>query len=250
MRFDHPTPAQTKGLRQLWQEAFGDTDAFLDGFFQTAFSPERCLYAGDGGVKAALYWFDCDLEDEKIAYLYAVATAKEARGQGLCRALTEKTLEILRSRGYRGAILCPAEAGLFAMYEKMGFREKVFIREFPALAGTSPTESQSVGPEEFARLRLEYLPRGGVVQERENLAFLSQFAQFYKGEDFLLAASREGNHLFGMEFFGNEARIPGILTALGAETGSFRTPGSEKPFALYASLDGKPAPQYFGLAFD
>ena len=99
-------------------------------------------------------------------------------------------------------------------------------------------------------MRRRCLPEGGVVQEGENLAFLSRFAGFYRGEDFLLAASREGNHLFGMEFFGNEALVPGILKALGAETGSFRTPGEEKPFALYAPLEVAPAPQYFGLAFD
>ena len=39
MRSDHPTDNEIPGLRQLWQEAFGDADAFLDSFFQTAFSP-------------------------------------------------------------------------------------------------------------------------------------------------------------------------------------------------------------------
>ena len=28
-------------LRQLWKEAFGDTDDFLDVFFSVAFAPER-----------------------------------------------------------------------------------------------------------------------------------------------------------------------------------------------------------------
>ena len=53
MRIDHPTDAEISGLRQLWKEAFGDTDGFLDAFFSTGFSPERCLYAGEGGTVAA-----------------------------------------------------------------------------------------------------------------------------------------------------------------------------------------------------
>ena len=30
------------GLRELWKKAFGDTDEFLDLFFSTAYSPDRC----------------------------------------------------------------------------------------------------------------------------------------------------------------------------------------------------------------
>ena len=40
------------------------------------------------------------------------------------------------------------------------------------------------------------------------------------------------------------------LAALGAESGSFRGPGTEKPFAMYRSLNGGTAPDYFGLGFD
>ena len=36
MTFDYPTPQQLPGLRQLWQQVFGDTDEFLDAFFSTA----------------------------------------------------------------------------------------------------------------------------------------------------------------------------------------------------------------------
>ncbi len=251
MRSDHPTDNEIPGLRQLWQEAFGDTDAFLDSFFQTAFSPRRCLCLRDGDtVAAALYWFDCALADRKIAYLYAVATAQAHRGRGLCKALMGQALALLCQQGYSGALLSPAEEGLFSMYEKMGFREVLTIREFPALAGGVPAALTSIAPEEYARLRREALPAGGLVQEGENLAFLARNAAFYRGENCLFAAAKEDGHLFCMEYFGPDSLAPEIVAALGAQTGTFRTPGIEKPFALYASLDGKPAPSYFSLAFD
>lgn len=45
-------------LRELWKEAFGDGDSFLDQFFSVAFAPERSRVAVvDGAVGAALYWF-------------------------------------------------------------------------------------------------------------------------------------------------------------------------------------------------
>ena len=42
MKIDHPVPEQYQQLVQLWKEAFGDTEEFIDGFFCTAFSPARC----------------------------------------------------------------------------------------------------------------------------------------------------------------------------------------------------------------
>ena len=60
MRIEYPTHADFAARRQLWQEAFGDTDAFLDLFERTAFSEDRCLCLTEGNaLAAALYWFDC-----------------------------------------------------------------------------------------------------------------------------------------------------------------------------------------------
>ena len=79
---DYPQAEQLPALRQLWKQAFGDTDAFLDIFFSTAFSPERCrCVVTDGEVAAALYWFSCEADGQPLAYLYAVATAERFRGQ-------------------------------------------------------------------------------------------------------------------------------------------------------------------------
>ena len=70
MTIDAPKTAQIPQLRQLWKEAFGDTDTFLDSFFSLAFAPERCrcITLGDT-VPSALYWFDCTCRGEKWAYL-------------------------------------------------------------------------------------------------------------------------------------------------------------------------------------
>ena len=83
-------PASLLPLRELWKEAFGDSDDFLDSFFGAAFSPERCRCAEEEGkLLGALYWFDVQVRQQKYAYLYAIATAKDSRGKGVCHALTE-----------------------------------------------------------------------------------------------------------------------------------------------------------------
>ena len=251
MRIDHPTSGEIYGLRQLWKEAFGDTDGFLDAFFSTGFSPERCLYAGEGGtVAAALYWFHGSCDHKKIAYIYALATKESHRGRGIARALLERAAETLKDQGVSGMLLVPGGPTLFDMYRKLGFADTLYVDEFSVEAAGGPVPVRQISGEEYARLRREALPAGSVVQEGENLAFLASFARLYAGDGWLLAGVLEDDRFTGMEFLGDRRVAPGILAALGAKSGTFRAPGEARPFAQYRSLDGTPAPRYFGLAFD
>lgn len=252
MRIDHPRPDQIPGLRTLWSLAFGDTAAFLDLFFHGVYAPDRCRCVTEGEqVTAALYWFDAQCHGQKYAYLYAVATHPDFRGQGLCRALMADTHEILKAQGYAGALLVPQEEGLRQMYASMGYREATRVSEFFCAAGETPVSIRPISVEEYAGLRRQYLPQGGVIQEGANLALLEKTAGLYAGEDFLLAAGAEKESLWGMELLGNTGKAPGILKALGFPCGTFRTCGGEKPFSMYFPFwDDTGKPSYFGLAFD
>lgn len=245
MKIDHPTLEQIPQLRQLWKEAFGDTDAFLDWFYKSAFAPQRCLCVTKSGeVAAAAYWFSCG----EYAYVYAVATAKAYQGKGLCHTLMEDIHALLARQGYAGCIVVPGEESLRRFYSDMGYEDFGGIKEFHCEAGT-PLPIRKISTEEFAAMRRQYLPEGGVIQENENLTFLSGWAEFFTGKDFLLAAVREGDSLNGLELLGNANAAPGILAALGVKRGSFRSPG-DKPFAMWRSLCAKNSPTYFGFAFD
>lgn len=252
MRIEKPTPGLELQLRRLWKDSFGDSDAFLDCFFSTAYSPERCrCLLADEELAAALYWFDVSCDGNKMAYLYAVATAPSCRGQGFCRALMESTHRHLAELGYHGTILVPDGESLTRMYAGMGYRPCCGIAEFFSAMGSDPVPLHRVDGAEYARLRRQLLPRGGVIQEEENLAFLETQAQFWAGLGFLLAARREEDTLHGLELLGDTTAAPGILSALGTAYGDFRAPGGSKPFAMFLPLTpGTEAPSYFGLAFD
>ena len=250
MNIDYPAGDHIPELRGLWKTAFGDGDAFLDRFFSTAFSRGRCrVLTVEGKIAAALYWFDCRWEDKPLAYLYAVATAPEFRGRGLCRALMDDTHRLLKEQGYIGTVLVPGEPGLFAMYEKMGYRVLSGMDTLTCRAGQPPAAVQKVDAGQYAAARRRYLPAQGIVQEEENLRFLESDAGLYVGEDFVLAATQDGAALQGLELLGNPAAAAHILAAVGMERGSFRVPGST-PFAMYRPLTDTPVPSYFGLAFD
>lgn len=245
-------PKDTAQLRALWQQAFGDTDSFLDSFFHTAYSPDRCrcLYK-DGQLAAMLYWFHCQWEEKALAYLYAVATNEAFRGQGLCRTLMEDTHAHLKGKGYHGTILVPNGAHLFGLYEKLGYRTCGYVSEFSCTASSAPISLQRITAKEYATLRRQYLPKEGVVQEAETLDLLEVYSGFYKADDLLLTAYPENGKLTVSELLGDPAAAPGILAALGYPAGTFRTPGKDKPFAMYHPLtQDDTAPGYLGLALD
>lgn len=243
MRADYPTPEQVNDLRGLWKEAFGDTETFLDCFFESGFSYDRCRCIFiDGQAAAALYWFDCGCEGRPFAYIYAVATAKAHRGKGLCRILMADTHHHLKNLGYAGTILVPGEKGLFSMYEKMGYACFSGMDTICCKADT-PVPLREISAAEYSTLRGQYLPPHSV--EQQGTEFLASYAQLYAGNSFLLAWA-DG---LGLELLGNAAAAPGILAALGKEHGRFRIPGST-PFAMWHPLADTPEPGYFGLAFD
>lgn len=253
MNIDAPSSAHIPQLRSLWKEAFGDTDEFLDIFERTAFSADRCRCVTENGdVVAALYFFNCSYSGERIAYLYAVATAKKYRGRGICRALMEDTHQHLEMLGYRAAILVPGSKELFDFYRKMGYEICSHIGEIRCFAADNGTTVRQIDSSEYAKLRRQFLPKNGVVQEEANLEFLKEQAAFYTGDRFLLAARSGKDTVYGLELLGDNDIAPEIVHSLGYSKGVFRVPEGDKPFAMYYPLGDENIvpPSYFGLAFD
>ncbi len=239
-------------LQKLWQEAFGDSKETVDAFFATGFSQDRCHYIVENNVPvSALYWFNCELSGCKLAYIYAIATLKSHRGKGLARRLMEEAHQILKEQGYAGAILVPGERELFSYYEKLGYRIVTKAAEFSAVATASPVFISRITPAEYATCRRKYLPEGSVLQERETLSYLATYAKFYKGEDFLLTATKQEDTLLVHEILGNTDYCSNILCALSCKVGRFRTVGLDRPFSMFLPLkESCPVPAYFGLALD
>ena len=252
MRCEHPTPTQMLQLLTLWKEVFGEYDGFWELFLKYGFSPARCRCITENGrIIAALCWFDCSCCGQKQAYVYAVVTHPDHRGQGLCRMLLEDTHAHLRRLGYTASVLVPAEENLRQMYRKLGYRDCTTVSEVSCTPGNSPLSIRAIQTDEYGNLRRQMLPLRSMVQEEENLAFLTAQAQLFAGDDFLLAAYADGDTLVGMELLGNRDAAPGILRALGFAQGRFRIPGQDKPFAMAHPLtEDCILPDYFGFAFD
>ena len=183
MIIKHPEKAHVEGLIALWVEAFQEPREAAQCFFDTAFAPQRSLICLEGeAVAAGLYWFDCLWKGRKVAYIYAVGTRLSHRGKGFCNKLMEKTHELLKSRGYHGAILVPAEESLFGFYGKMGY--------IPCCPGGIPGEKLTaqreremgltpISVEAYLEKQKKLLPKDAVVHTATAYEYLKHFAEFY-----------------------------------------------------------------------
>ena len=246
MIIENPSISDIPALRKLWKEAFSDTDTFLDSFFSLAFSPERALVVREeSGVSAALYWLNCSWEGRTVAYVYAVVTGKKHRGKGLCKALMGE----LHNRVDR-TILVPADAGLRAFYSRLGYRNFGGIEEILCYPGGMAVAAEKLTAESYAGKRRKLMPAGGVCQEGVFLPFLEEILEFYGGEGWLLAGTKQDGKFFASEFLGDKALLPGILKGLQCTEAKVRCPG-KAPFAMYRSANGEISlPEYFVFALD
>jgi len=249
MTIDRPQARDLPFLRSLWQEAFGDDDSFLDAFFSTGFSPDRCrCIALEGHLAAALYWFDCSMAGNKLAYIYAVATDRAFRGRGLCRLLMEDTHRHLRALGYSAAVLVPGDPGLFTLYEKLGYRSFCPMQTVSVTRGGNAQRLTKITGADYVRLRKQLLPENSILQEGVTVDFLGTFTAFYAADNAIGSVSREGDTLYFQEYLGDPMLLPGILQALGAEKAVVRVCGGD-PYAMYLPLvDSLTPPNYLGIS--
>lgn len=114
-------------LKQLWKDTFGDTDTYLDLFFNHVYKEENVVVQYKGGkLIAALhlipYQMTLNGKIIPVSYICGVATIPEERGKGIMTSLMQEAHMRLRERGDELAVLIPVSNALFNYYEKMGYR--------------------------------------------------------------------------------------------------------------------------------
>ena len=133
MRCQKTHEGDIPALSRLWKQAFGDTDEEITRFFREAYPHASGFAARDGETLVGMCFalpqqLSCGDTVLSAAYLYAVATDEDYRGQGLCRALLAFAEKELKKRGTEAVLLVPADEGLAAMYERLGYRGPARIR--------------------------------------------------------------------------------------------------------------------------
>ena len=156
-------PAQ----RELWKLAFGDSDQYIDNFYNTCYRPDRVVVLEeDGAVKSMTAWFDTTFVlpgqgKYRSAYLYAVATHPDCRGRGLAARLLAGADEYFRSLGIPAVTTVPAEPSLHDFFGANGFRECFRILGGKLRRDEIPVPPSNVlrpaSTKEYSRVREELL---------------------------------------------------------------------------------------------
>ena len=249
MIIDNPSPRHIPALRRIWKQAFGDSDQFLDDFFEIGFAYDRCWCVfQDQEPVAAVYLFECSWQEKKVAYLYALAVDEAHQKKGLSRLLLADVHTKLRQAGYIGTVMEPATESLQRYYERLGYRPFGGRTTLEFTAGNPEVRVTELAELSYGLLRNKLLPPGGISQEGAFTALLQKQAYFYGGDGFVATVSREAP--FILEFLGDQEKIPGLLQRLQIEQASVRIPGGSAT-TVYLDLTGQEQlPSYFGLPMD
>lgn len=169
------TKEDMAGIIALWQEAFHETPVLPDCI---SFVAEQ-----DGQIVCMLHALPQILKtdtDRKAAYLYAIATKKEYRGQGLCRKLMAYAESVLDADC---CVLVPASESLFDFYGGLGY-ETAFTRSRTKFDG-----GEEITQKEYLSLREGLLPMAHMVYADLDYAQMIYGLRFYKTETGICAAS-------------------------------------------------------------
>lgn len=115
-------------LKRLWKQAFSDDDEYIAEYFgylmmnnnikQQWLNESVLVIKKDNSIAAMGSFFDGQIEDTNVKYLYGLATAENYRLQGMSR----KIIEFARMYYDCPIVLKPGSEDLQSMYKKLGFR--------------------------------------------------------------------------------------------------------------------------------
>lgn len=149
-------------IHSLWKQVFGDAPgvqaALMSGFGGIQ---QVLLLLEDGVVRSMTCLPVVTLRreragEERIAYLYALATHPEARGRGLAARLMARGEELLAKEGCEGVALVPAQPSLFDYYGRLGYAPAFFHCRWEGTAEGLPAPQSvpvQVDAEAYQRLR-------------------------------------------------------------------------------------------------
>ena len=252
MEIRNPRTSEVHQLWTLWREAFGD-DGWVHLFESFAFSKDRCLCAFEGErVLSMLFWFDYTMDDQKVAYLYGIATKKEMQGKGICHALMRYAHSHLKSLKYQSAILVPSSEPLFPFYKKMGYQIATYADIVTCTPSGDTIDLCEIAQKKYAEMRKEYLTSNSVIESDEALRLVAATDKFYAANDCLFCGRIENGQYITTEFFGNKSRCKEIVNHFQCKQGRFRIHDRKTPFSLYLPLTNKQSavPSYLGIAFE
>lgn len=276
-------PGDWPACKALWKTAFGDEDFYIDNFHQHFYRPERvAVLVDERGVRSMLALLPMDLRwadggTTRAAYLYALATHPDARGQGYAAFLLRYADFYLTEQAVPFLSTVPAEESLQSYFAASADFQRCHPIDEVQLPAPSPAPLPAVPVDdrEYFTLR-EALLEGTAhaIYGADYLSFQRRVCALFGGGLYrmdtaagpaIAVAERHGELLDVRELLspagGQEQALAMLSAALPARRCRVRCPAGrcELPGAVRRVFGmGKrvpPSPKkleesYFSLAFD
>lgn len=190
------TLSDLPAYQALWEQAFGDKAEFSKMVFEKFAGPDNVyVEEADGKVVAILSAVPCTLKEQKGAYFYGLATDAAYRNQGHMRSLMAFAEDALRMKGCAFVTLIPANAELFAFYEKLGWQKAFGMRRI-----TRPIKKNMWAQADFdsctagqlLELRKKFCPDSVLLDKNRMIQVLTDL---YNG-GITLVSTRDGYALY------------------------------------------------------
>jgi len=263
-------------LQHLWHVAFGDPPETTAYFFAELYKPGTAtVWEADGTVVSAIYCLDAGMTSmpdssllRRTAYAYALATLPAYRGQGIGGQVTKAAIQASFEAGFDCNLICPAEAGLFSYYEKLGYCTILQIAEMeisPRGEVDIPIVKNimSIDIAAYCKRRLPLLPTGATIMPDAYFRYVAHTCDSasgglyhleLEGQAICAAVSLQDNQLFVREILPAPSARSGtqaLMAHLGATSALLRTPAAAdtpgaRPFVLAAAPADNPLPKFDG----
>lgn len=125
-------------LKELHKIAFGDSDEYIDFFYEKRFSPENCYLAYESGKPVSAVYvrhFTLNLYGERftVPFFTGIATHPDHRNKHLASSLINKALAEFTEKGAPFALLHPFNADFYRRlgFEAVSYAEPFTVKYYP-----------------------------------------------------------------------------------------------------------------------
>lgn len=262
MRSRWAEPEEQAVLQILWKLCFGDDETITDCFF-SFYPPKRHtrVIELEGQIAAMASWLPVKLHMQtevlQGAYVYAVATHPDFRGQGLCRSLMEELEQALQQQGMAFAALCPAEDSLYAFYGAMGYETAFYRSNDRVTPGESLIDATQISCEAYAALRESVLSLPHCEWDQTALGYLAATGvRFYRFSGGGCCAAHpipeKGVRVIELLTENTPSAVTALCHSMDAQWAEVGKPLGEQPHGMLKWLifGQKTDSFYLGFAFD
>lgn len=189
-------PEHIPELKNIWKQCFGDSDEYVDFFFENKVSDVRTIVLTKDTVPVGSAYF-LPVRTNEYGYLkqgyyvYAVGILEEHRGNGLFKKIHEYIYEYVRKHNMF-LILCPANEKLCNYYKSLGYIENAFVSEITLSRKNckSSYETCKLTPAQLFKMRGNKFTNL-ICWDKNALSYILKENEFVHGDAFFIKKETE-----------------------------------------------------------